>query len=975
MTFHRESAKRVAVRGEFYPIHFVPVSSPIPLGWWCRGVSLRNIVVLCVLVLLSQASAQDLSNQRTSVLQQQAQRAVETQQFAEAVPALTELNRRFRESEDPAIQKGRESILYFLGLGQLQATDLSGTVKTMQEFITAFPEGRNLVFARLYLGDALYYQNKLEEARGVYDELRAKHDLAALEPAQQLGFWDKLSDCYFSKQDWDGGKPVFQALSLAAGRQFDASLASQKRAKASSYLLQAAIAQDALADALAVLPELSDRGGEARYDLSLNLALMRGGDQLYESNRYGEALFFYQQVLRPGRMDGFWFDRVNQLQGELDRVGNIAVFAGQKNELENQLAVANARLEQIRTNIGGAIPDYTGALNFRIARCYLVRERNYEAYWAFSRLWEGERDSEAKGSLAEDALYGVIKTAAAINRADRAKAAANDYLARPGFTRFVADVGYELIQLEAQVDNTAGVAALCAQFLDRVRAQPALAEAPKLVYLAGSNLLALDDLPALRAQFEPLVAQFPESGFTDGALYWLGLASIFEGDFKGAMQRFGRIIEVFPRGPYAEDARYRIGVCQFGLLDYPAARASLEEFIGNYPQSRLLSEAYALAGDLAAAEGRIDDAIAAYTASGDEGAKLTPPNYAYINHAVFQAGKLLAANSRWTQMATWFDTYINRWGREAGRLGDAIYELGRAQEALGRTDEMLDSYLKAIVRFGNDPADNGPDLMLADYPTKYQAAHGELPVTLLNDALNRAQAQGETTLVLRLAYALRAMDAATDETPRAFADQLDAASPAVLVQIARSEQSFNPDLALQAAEQAIARQPNSPFAEEAWHLIAVLRATGEDTDGALAAYRQIAQLFPASKRTAEARLREGDLLRQSGDRAGALEVYKAVLQTRQWRGAAWAEANFKIGLTHYEAGEFEEAFGFCQRVYVLYGGVPEWASQAYLYSGLALEKLGRREDAVKTYKELLGIETLKATAAAREATRRLGELS
>ena len=95
---------------------------------------------------------------------------------------------------------------------------------------------------------------------------------------------------------------------------------------------------------------------------------------------------------------------------------------------------------------------------------------------------------------------------------------------------------------------------------------------------------------------------------------------------------------------------------------------------------------------------------------------------------------------------------------------------------------------------------------------------------------------------------------------------------------------------------------------------------------------------------------------------------------RQWRGVPWAEANFKIGLTHFENAAFEEAFGFCQRVYVLYAGVPEWASQAYLYSGLALERLGRREDAVRTYQELLATENLKETAAAREANRRLAEL-
>lgn len=517
-------------------------------------------VALACLALITPAGAQgDIGNERTTVLQQQAQRAVETQQFAQGVPALAELNRRFRGSEDPAIVQVREGILYYLGLGYMQAMELVEAEKTMREFLEDYPKGRNTIFARLYLGDAVYYQNKLSEARAVYDELRRGHDLTALEPRQRVGFWDKLSDCYFAALEWRGGVEVFEGLAAAAGQQFDAELANEKRAKAASYLLQAAIATDDMRAALAILPRLSEAGGGALYDLSLNLALMRGGDQLYDSNRYSEALFFYQQVLGPQKLATYWQKMIAELEVAVARVAGVPMLAGRFNELSSRRAIAQARWEQIRTSIGGLVPDYTGALRFRIARCYLVRGRNYEAYWAFARLRETE---EAKGSaaeLVEDALYCVIKTASAVQRMDRARSAAVDYLGNTAFRRFVGDVGFELMRMAQAEGDDAVVARLAGLFLDRVRAQPDLEEAPKLVFLAGSNLIALDDLPALRAQFEPFAAQFPESSFTDGALYWLGLAAIFEGDFDNAMGRFERIIEVFPRGSYAEDARYRLG--------------------------------------------------------------------------------------------------------------------------------------------------------------------------------------------------------------------------------------------------------------------------------------------------------------------------------------------------------------------------------------------------------------------------------
>ncbi|MCC5023203.1 MAG: hypothetical protein J6386_10650 [Candidatus Synoicihabitans palmerolidicus] len=98
------------------------------------------------------------------------------------------------------------------------------------------------------------------------------------------------------------------------------------------------------------------------------------------------------------------------------------------------------------------------------------------------------------------------------------------------------------------------------------------------------------------------------------------------------------------------------------------------------------------------------------------------------------------------------------------------------------------------------------------------------------------------------------------------------------------------------------------------------------------------------------------------------------MKVRQWRGAAWAEANYKIGLTHFEAGDYAAAFGFCQRVYVLYGGVTQWAAEVYVTSGRALEALDRSEDAVATDRELLAQESLRAEPAATVAAERLEAL-
>jgi tetratricopeptide (TPR) repeat protein len=237
-----------------------------------------------------------------------------------------------------------------------------------------------------------------------------------------------------------------------------------------------------------------------------------------------------------------------------------------------------------------------------------------------------------------------------------------------------------------------------------------------------------------------------------------------------------------------------------------------------------------------------------------------------------------------------------------------------------------------------------------------------------------AQAQDQSTLALRLAYTLRALGADESRLPRVTAVNRAAASAAVLLAAARAARIIEPEFALETAEQAITRSAGEVGTAEAWQLVAELRTTLANVVGAIEAWQHLAEFFPASAEAKWARLREGDLQRERGAFNDAIAAYREVLKVRQWRGPPWAEANYKIGLTHFEAGDFKAAFGFCQRVYVLYGGVAEWAAEAYFTSGRALEELNRREEAEATYRELIGSDKLNTQPAAARAAARLTAL-
>ena len=924
------------------------------------------------MILAGPIRAQEAEGLGSSHLQELAQHALDRQAYGEAVPYLEELDRRLRESTDSTAVRSRETILFYLGLGRLQSADLTGAARAFAEFVTAYPAAPNRALARLYWGDALYYQGRLPEAHVVYEELRASQDPAVLGHELEAVYWEHLGDCLYADQAWETGSPVFNALRDSALRLTDARARDEKLAKAGSYLLQAAIALNDFGQAMAALPVMSNRRGGARHELALNLALLRGGDQLYDAQRYGEALYFYERVLPPDELTAFWQAEVSRLTQALTEAEGVEWLAERINTIQNDLAIARAKQTQVENILGASVPDYSAPLAFRVARCYLARGRVHEAYWAFVQL-EQEAPMEDRSGFAEEALYGQVKTAVMAGRDGRAQRVARRYLRTGEFKRFIGDVGYELLQTEVRAGDLEAIRELAEAFMQRVRLDPTLQDAPKLIYLVGSTLVELGEAEAMRERFAPMLAEYPQHGFSDGLSYWLGLADVLAGGYRPALAHLERVLALAPDGSYAEDARYREAVCWYGMLNYERARAKLEGFLADYPQSRVVSEVHALLGDLAAAEGRIDAAINAYAEAHDAGAQLTPPNMGYINHAVFQGGKLLANQERWAEMAEWFESYLGRWGRD-GRAGDALYELGRAQVELGRTEAMLDTWIQAILRFGNDPGDTGPDLMLADYPGHYQSVRGDSAARVLRDALAIARAQEKDTLVLRLACTLREVDGEDSGLDRVTRDNIESASAAVLVRAAEQVAFRDPRLALEATEAALVRAPFSEFAERALVVKAEHHARAGEPMEAIAAWRRLAEQFPASGRAAEARLREGDLWREQGETAEAIAAYREVLQVREWRGPAWAEANYKVGLAHFEAGDFSAAFGFCQRVYVLYASVANWAAEAYLISGLALEQLGRAADAMATYRELLAQEEMQKSSAAEAASERLEAL-
>src|SRR5690606_16348620 len=283
---------------------------------------LRTASAWCLLAAAA-LWAQDPAGLATRELHERAQDCIARASYAAAVPWLVELDRRLAESVQPAARQTREGVRYYLGLGRLAAGEFAAAEVVLGVFAREYPDSVWAAAAKKYRGDAAFYRGDWAAARERYAQLRRHRDVGRLDGEARVSYWEHYADCTYALEDWSAAAEVFGGLETAANALFDSGRAAELRAKAASYRLQAAMAQADFATAAGLLSALSAAVPTVRHDVALNLALLRGGDSLYAEGRAGEALRFYELVLRAEALRIFWHEQLARTAAEMDRIADV----------------------------------------------------------------------------------------------------------------------------------------------------------------------------------------------------------------------------------------------------------------------------------------------------------------------------------------------------------------------------------------------------------------------------------------------------------------------------------------------------------------------------------------------------------------------------------------------------------------------------------------------------------------------------
>ncbi len=909
----------------------------------------------------SQLSRLDPSSESTSVLLVTIKDLLTNDQYEDALPFLKESVRRLDGDETKKARQTRAFSLYQLGHCQMKLGEYISAARNFIRFAEEFPEDLQQESARVLAAQSL---TMLQQWPAVEEQAALVLENPRLAEELKISATQLLSESRYQQEKWSEAVRPLATLFRMAPKE-------EVRAGAAVMLVTCYVRLDDFGNLFKFLPHCN---GAARHDVGLNVALLEAGDSHYNQGEYQKALLLYRLVLLKKDLIAHYENRLRETKALIKPF----VVDGRQTLAEHQ--EQQLKLQQLYTrldkqyNVITNFQDYDQDVALRMAQCYNDLQRNWPAHAIYQKIYTENPTS----SLADQSRFSAF--AVMLDEREWALAIAEgyDYVEKCAAGEFVDDVTLNLMQVHMQQDQFELAYAAGQKGLEM---SPDHKHIDQVKYLMGYIRFRSMDYEEALARFSEVLERWPASRYYESAEYWRSMALLFLGRFPEAVAAFEGYLtsSEYDKRLYEEDASYRLGIAQYGDELYAESEATFRAFVDEYPESQLLSEAYAMLGDLRAAEGDLQVALDFYGLAREKALTM-----GQVNYPLFQTAKVLELKKDYLELVELMGSYLAEQG-ETGDFVNAANWQGKAYKALDEYPHALDAYLKTVDAFGNNANLGGVGLILrqivSDYNGDDWVAYREIITGKLAEHLAAAQARNQKTLELHYQTAFARITEGEERAAYVNAivqsRNVPAAGAGTLVLIAR-EGVKRKDWELVHDAHRRFRSTFKISNNMLYIMNANLDALVNDGsyDDALALSEEILQKFGYSRSVGWARKRRGDVFRLQKDYERALEAYKEVLAIREWRGPLTPEALYCSGICKFELGEIEEAFAYFQRIYVLYEDYTRWVAPAYAKSIECLELLGGHEaDIIKTCKEMLANEAVADTPEGEAARKRLQEFA
>jgi TolA-binding protein len=792
--------------------------------------------------------------------------------------------------------------------------------------------------------------------------------------------YSEADDVVSAQGEWEQSLPPYQFV-------IDNSTDEERKGFAIMQTVTALIGLERYLEAGEFVSELYR--SNARYDIRVNMALISAASALFnagteDSSLYDSALKLYRMVLPREEIVAYNEKKMNDIRrltglpdvlitittndmGTVQTVfGNRRVqFSEQRDpaSVGNQLPVKPMELVRLEESVSSlvALPPYEDDVLYRIAQLYATAGRPWEAVATFNEVTRRDPQSAHGERAFADSLMVLLDP---LEEYERIEQLATDYLighAEGLGPRQVAHALCVSYQRQNKWKDVKQLQATLDQFIFPEDSDPEVNSAIvkydcELAYLQAVADMMLLNYPAAKDGFAGVMEKYPGSHQQESCTYWHAMCGIYMQDYEGALAEFTAYADVYPDGVWIASATFQRGICLFSMERYDESRTWFTAVIDHYPDSQAYPDACSMRGDLLASEGDFENAQRDY-----EEAIAKARNARQCTYPVFQMTAMFELDNidRTDEIIAVVNAYLDRYGDEAD-IAKAAYWIGKTKLAQGKVDDAVDTYLSTILKYGSDVQQAGVDLIISDLADVYRKNLTDTRRLTLEQSLQSALAEADSeTLRLRLRVLLAGIKGNSLELGRELVSEVDdltLAPPPVLSLIC--------DASFEAEDYSRAEEILTVFRaryEESEYMSAVLKLRCFDLFStgfygmALKMADEAQALYGATREMAWAQIMKARAQLELGQIAEARESLSTVLAVREWRGEPYAEATYYLGELEEAAGDLTKAFAWYQRAYMQYKGYTEgyWAAEGYLASARCLEKLGRSNDRLNTYRAML----------------------
>lgn len=896
-----------------------------------------------------------------------------------------------------------------------QTSLLEQSLQAFNRYATEFPMGERRHLMHLFRADCLRGLGQWEEAADDLEKALSPPLLSNLSRSQRIDALEKLTQALYIREAWERGMPWFRQLlalaanpdqrTMAAAALTEATLQSGQYDQLPQLLPYLTGDSPARYDVRFNLQLL--RGGDRLTEVEryLEAAL------LYYMTLTKQELLDYWESRLVRLQNEVARVQANPLHSDPDRIAELEISqANARNQIEalSEVPTYTAELEWRKArNFKDVGRDWEAFWAFwRLAedfqdRAEYIEDYYYAAFIQAELLEETARAEKIANLYLDRAEWTRYRREISVTYAglllrtaqhERLIAFCTRYIARDPEDLFNAQLVYYLgatfLELERYED-------LVRQLSAYLRDHPWTAMEDGCLYWTGLAMLFTEDYDTAVTRFQRLVDQFTESPYREDARFRIGVARFADDRHAEAEKIFTAFIRDFPESTLRGEAELFLG-------DIAAADARVGKALRHYDnvpvhttEMGFINHALFQKVKLLEANNRYEEmerVLREYQETyGAEG---------QLTAAIFEQGRAFELMGQPEKMLHTYLEAIARYGNDPDTEGlDRIisaYPLRHAeyQRRLRATLDFLNAFIqrqpfrenlmgdrRQLFQYFTDHPDIEESLrnrLLRDnefralvnrdlsilvterdtLQKRLDALPRETPADAFLSLHGEAHERGERTLVLRLAMALEQLGQNVNPGEIFSERDIKLASAATLVWMAQRLDSYQ-NLALrplirQALQGVLEDYPRAEEANlEALMTLGNIAARSADIEGAIQHYSRAQKRFPTSPRAVEAVLRQGDVLMEAGRYAEAIEHYETVLKTRAWRGPAWAEAQYKIGVCHFRQERYSEAHAYFERTFLAFSQFRDWAARAYLRDAETLLRLGAREDARRTLEEFL----------------------